>query len=70
MRVSGDVGAALVRRLHLVALWVFVAGALSVGARAQLPPAAKSLPTLTHVDQIRRLSPEEAASAIRCSFAE
>ena len=61
MRVSGDVGAALVRRLHLVALWVFVAGALSVCAWGQLPSAAKPLPTLTHADQIRRLSPEQAS---------
>jgi signal transduction histidine kinase len=40
---------------------VFVAGAFSVGVLAQLPPAAKPLPTLTHADQIRSLSPEQAS---------
>ena len=40
---------------------VLVAGALGVEAWAQLAPAAKPLPTLTHADQIRRLSPEQAS---------
>ena len=39
----------------------FVAVALGAAAHGQLPPAAKSLPILTHADQVRRLSPEEAA---------
>jgi len=47
--------------LRLMVVTVAVAVALSVGARAQLPSPAKPLPTLTHVDQIRRLSPEQAA---------
>ncbi|HEY6373168.1 MAG TPA: sensor histidine kinase [Candidatus Sulfotelmatobacter sp.] len=38
-----------------------IAGALGVEAHAQLRPAAKPLLTLTHADQIRGLSPEEAA---------
>ena len=36
-------------------------GGLGAGARAQLKPPAKPLPTLTHVDQIRRLTPEQAS---------
>lgn len=40
---------------------VLVAGALVAGAWAQLPPAAKPLPTLIRTDQIRRLSPEQAS---------
>ncbi len=35
--------------------------ALGVGACAQLAPTAKSLPTLTRADQIRRLTPEQAS---------
>lgn len=40
---------------------VLVAGVVSVGAKVQSPPADKPLPALTHVDQIRRLSPEQAS---------
>ena len=40
---------------------VLVAGAFSAGVRAQVPPAAKPLPTLTHADEIRSLSPEQAS---------
>src|SRR5271169_1660389 len=40
---------------------VLAVGVVSVGARVQSPPSAKPLPTLTHVDQIRRLSPEQAS---------
>jgi len=56
-----SVGAVLVRVLRVVAVSVLVPGALNVGVRAQAPAAAKSLPTLTHVDQIRSLSPEQAS---------
>ena len=56
-----SIGAPFVQGLRLVAVSVLVAGALGVGAGAQLPPAAKPLPTLTHADQIRRLSPEQAS---------
>jgi signal transduction histidine kinase len=56
-----SVGAAFVQVLRLVAVSALVAGAFSVGVRAQVPAAAKPLPTLTHVDQIRSLSPEEAS---------
>jgi len=53
--------ARLVHGLRLGAASVLLAGALGVGSAAQLPPPAKSLPTLTHADQIRRLSPEQAS---------
>jgi len=53
--------ARLVHGLKLLAASVLLAGALGVGSSAQLPPPAKSLPTLTHADQIRRLSPEQAS---------
>lgn len=56
-----SVGAAFVRVLRLVAVSVLVPGALNVGVQAQVPTAAKPLPTLTHVDQIRSLSPEQAS---------
>jgi len=39
--------------------WTLLVPALSLQALAQ--PAAKPLPTLTHVEQIRRLTPEQAA---------
>lgn len=42
--------------LACVAAWM-----LPRPAWAQLPPAPKPLPTLTHADQIRRLTPEQAA---------
>jgi signal transduction histidine kinase len=45
----------------MVAMSASVAGALGVGTWAQLVPLAKPLPTLTHADQIRRLSPEQAS---------
>lgn len=53
-------GAPFARGLRLAAVPVLVAGALGAGVRAQLPPG-KPLPTLTHADEIRRLSPEQAA---------
>jgi signal transduction histidine kinase len=56
-----SVGAAFVRVLRLVAVSVLVPGALNVGVQAQVPTAAKPLPTLTHVGQIRSLSPEQAS---------
>jgi len=55
------IGGSFVPGLRRLALSVLVAGALGAGARAQFAPAAKPLLTLTHADQIRRLSPEEAA---------
>jgi len=58
---AGSVGAAFVQVLRRVAVSVLVAGVFSVGVRAQVRAGAKSLPTLTHVDQIRSLSPEEAS---------
>jgi len=48
--------------LRRVALSVLVAGPMSLGVQAQLPPA-KPLPTLSRADQIRGLSPEQAALA-------
>ncbi|MGB6473922.1 MAG: sensor histidine kinase [Candidatus Sulfotelmatobacter sp.] len=56
-----SVGVALVGMLRQVAVLVLVAGAFSVRVGAQVLPAAKLLPTLTHADQIRRLSPEQAS---------
>ncbi|MGD1081333.1 MAG: sensor histidine kinase [Candidatus Sulfotelmatobacter sp.] len=56
-----SIGAPFVQGVRRVAVSVLVAGALGVGAGAQLPPAAKPLPTLTRADQIRRLSPEQAS---------
>lgn len=53
------VGAAAV--LRVVAVLALVAGVFSAGVRAQVAPAAKPLPTLTHADQIRSLSPEQAS---------
>jgi len=53
------VGAPIAEVLSLIV--VLVVGVVSVGARVQSPPPAKPLPTLTHVDQIRRLSPESAS---------
>jgi signal transduction histidine kinase len=45
----------------LAAVAVLLLGVLGVEAQAQLPPPAKPLPTLTHVNQIRGLSAEQAA---------
>ena len=56
-----SVDAAVVRMMRLVTVSVLVTGAFSAGVRAQVPAAAKALPTLTHVDQIRSLSPERAS---------
>jgi signal transduction histidine kinase len=56
-----SVAAPFVQVLMLVAVSVLAAGLLSVGVLAQLAPSAKPLPTLTHADQIRRLSPEQAS---------
>jgi len=53
--------ASAVERLWLLATPVLLVAALGVGAWAQLPPPTKPLPTLIHVDQIRRLSPEQAS---------
>ena len=36
-------------------------GTLAIGAPAQVPSPGKPLPILTHADEIRRLSPEEAS---------
>jgi signal transduction histidine kinase len=55
------VGQRFLQVLRLLAMSAFVAGVLGVAAGGQLPPAAKSLPILTHADQVRRLSPEEAS---------
>ena len=56
-----SVGQRFEQGLRLLAVSAFVAVALGAAAHGQLPPAAKSLPILTHADQVRRLSPEEAA---------
>ena len=56
-----SVGLRFEQVLIRVSLLLLAAGALGVGAHGQLPPAAKSLPVLTHADQVRRLSPEQAS---------
>jgi len=56
-----SLGARFVQVLDLAAGPVVVACVLCVGLRAQVDTSAKVLPTLTHADQIRRLSPEQAA---------
>jgi signal transduction histidine kinase len=56
-----SVDAAVMRMMRLVTVSVLVMGAFSAGVRAQVPAAAKALPILTHVDQIRSLSPEQAS---------
>src|ERR1700749_642283 len=53
-------GAAAFLRLRMTITCV-MAWMLCVSAWAQLPTAPKPLPTLTHADQIRRLSPEQAS---------
>ena len=55
------VGTAFGTVLTLAAVSVVAAGALAVAVAAQITPPAKPLPTLTHADQIRRLSPEQAS---------
>ena len=47
--------------MNLLVVSVAFAWMFGLTASAQLPPAAKPLPTLTRVDQIRRLSPEQAS---------
>lgn len=56
-----SVGGPFVQALRLVAVSALVAGVFSAGVRAQVLSAAKPLPTLTHADQIRSLSPEQAS---------
>jgi signal transduction histidine kinase len=46
--------------LRLWAVSVLLVGGLGLRSEAQLPLPPKPLPTLTHADQIRRLSPEQA----------
>jgi signal transduction histidine kinase len=58
---AGGVGVPFLRVLRMVAMSVSVAAALGGGTWAQLAPPSKPLPTLTHADQIRRLSPEQAS---------
>jgi signal transduction histidine kinase len=53
--------APLVHVLRMASLCLLVAAGLDIAAHAQLPPTAKPLPTLTHADQIRALSPEQAS---------
>ncbi len=56
-----SVGLRFEQVLIRVSLLLLAAGGLGVVAHGQLPPAAKPLPTLTHADQVRRLSPEQAS---------
>ncbi len=60
---AGRVRAPGVHELRLVAVSVLLVGALGAGVRAQARPPSKPLPTLTHVDQIRRLSTDQASQA-------
>ncbi|MGA2346230.1 MAG: hypothetical protein ABSF93_09505 [Candidatus Sulfotelmatobacter sp.] len=56
------IGAAAAQGLRLIVVSSLVVAALvTVAAQAQLTPAAKPLAALTHADQIRRLSPEQAS---------
>jgi signal transduction histidine kinase len=55
--VSGPVS----RGLGWIGLPALLLCAAGVAAQTQPPAAAKPLPTLTHADQIRRLSPEQAS---------
>ncbi len=55
------VGQRFLQMLRVLAAAAFIAGALGTGAHAQLPPIDKPLPTLTHADQVRQLSPEQAS---------
>ena len=59
MRVP-SVGERFARVLRLLAVSASVVSALGVTAHGQLAPAAKPLPVLTHADQVRSLSPEQA----------
>lgn len=56
-RISAPFG----QELRLFALSVLGLGALGAHCWAQLPLSAKSLPTITHAAQVRRLSPEQAS---------
>jgi signal transduction histidine kinase len=60
MRAPGT-RAIFVRLSILAVSAVLLLGVLGVEAQGQLPPPAKPLPTLTHVNQIRGLSAEQAA---------
>jgi signal transduction histidine kinase len=60
MRAPGT-SAIFVQLSILAVVAVRLLGVLGVEAQAQLPPPAKPLPTLTHVNQIRGLSAEQAA---------
>jgi hypothetical protein len=59
MRAPGT-RAIFVRLSILAVSAVLLLGVLGVEAQGQLPPPAKPLPTLTHVNQIRGLSAEQA----------
>jgi signal transduction histidine kinase len=52
---------AFARVSSLIVLSALLVGVLGVRVRAQVQPPAKALPTLTRVDQIRRLTPEQAS---------
>jgi len=58
---SRSVTAPIAHGLSLTQLSVLLVAALGVRAPAQVPPPEKPLPTLVRVDQIRRLSPEQAS---------
>src|SRR6478609_5682789 len=55
------VHAPIARILNLIEVSGLFVCALAVGAQCQLSSPPKALPALTHVDQIRQLSPEEAS---------
>src|SRR5712671_6009783 len=59
MSSSSRNSCATAARVFLLAAATFVVHALNVQALAQ--PSAKPLPTLTHAEEIRRLTPEQAA---------
>jgi signal transduction histidine kinase len=56
---SSRTSCATAARVFLLAAATFVVHALNIQALAQ--PSAKPLPTLTHAEEIRRLTPEQAA---------
>src|SRR5580700_330483 len=58
---SRSIAVTFVPGLRVVAVSVLALAAPAGAARAQLPLAAKTLPTLTQAAQIRRLSPEQAS---------
>ena len=55
-----SVGERFAQVLKLLAVSALVASALGCQGHGQLASAAKPLPTLTHADQVRSLSPEQA----------